>query len=283
MKTIARWAGLALLGLIALAIVAAGIIWIGSERVLAKRVQGSPERLVPATPASLPLGQHLLNTHGCLDCHGDGLRGRKFLDIPNVVTLHAPNITLIAAKANDQQLAQAIRQGIGHDGRPLYIMPSNSYSSFTDSEVRALIEAIRAQPRGGRQQPGIAPGPLGRLGLLNGKLPGMPEAIQQYRAAPAVDLGPRFAAGRHTAMTICADCHGSSLDGKEFEPGTMAPSLDMAGAYDLPDFAKLLRTGVPPDGRDLKVMDDVSRKAFRHFTDAEIAELHAYLQARAQR
>ena len=31
--------------------------------------------------------------------------------------LYAPNLTLVAAKATDEQLDQAIRQGIGHDGR----------------------------------------------------------------------------------------------------------------------------------------------------------------------
>ena len=63
----------------------------------------------------------------------------------------------------------------------------------------------------------------------------------------------------------------------------MAPDLNVAGAYDLPAFAKLMRTGLPPSGRELKMMTGVSRKAFSHLTDGEIEDLHAYLTERAKR
>ena len=46
-------------------------------------------------------------TLGCLDCHGEGLRGKKFVEIPQVVTMYAPNITRVAARATDEQLARA--------------------------------------------------------------------------------------------------------------------------------------------------------------------------------
>ena len=57
----------------------------------------------------------------------------------------------------------------------------------------------------------------------------------------------------------------------------------MAGSYDLPAFTKLMHTGLPPSGRELKMMTGVSRKAFSHFTDEEIAALHSYLVERARR
>ena len=46
-------------------------------------------------------------------------------------------------------------------------------------------------------------------------------------------------------MTICADCHGSDLSGKEAEPGLQAPDLAMVGAYDRAQFAALMKTGLP--------------------------------------
>ena len=84
-------------------------------------------------------------------------------------------------------------------------------------------------------------------------------------------------------MTVCSGCHGSTLAGKEAEPGTLAPDLSITGSYDLPAFKRLMRDGVPPSGRELKMMTGVSRKAFAHFTDTEIAALHAYLVERARR
>ena len=63
----------------------------------------------------------------------------------------------------------------------------------------------------------------------------------------------------------------------------MAPDLTIAGAYDASAFTTLMRTGVPPGGRKLKLMGQIARDDFSHMTDAEIAQVYAYLQARARR
>jgi mono/diheme cytochrome c family protein len=119
--------------------------------------------------------------------------------------------------------------------------------------------------------------------MVTGKLKTAPALVAEYAAAQPADLGAPLAAGRHIAMTVCSGCHGSTLAGKEAEPGVKAPDLRIAGAYDLPAFTRLLRTGLPPSGKELKMMTGVSRKSFSHMTDAEIAQLHAYLQERAKR
>ena len=62
-----------------------------------------------------------------------------------------------------------------------------------------------------------------------------------------------------------------------------APDLTIAGAYEPAAFKTLMRTGVPPGGRKLKMMDEIARDSLSHMTDAEIDQLYAYLQARAQR
>ena len=73
------------------------------------------------------------------------------------------------------------------------------------------------------------------------------------------------------------------MEGQEVEPGITSPDLSIAGAYDLPAFTKLLRTGVPASGRNLKMMTDTARTDLGHLNDSEIAELHSYLVARAQK
>jgi cytochrome c553 len=278
-----RWTGYVLGVVLLLIVAAAAFIWISSSRTLGARAEARPERLVPAEQASLEEGRHLLVTHACVECHGPDLRGARFLADPKVAVLDAPNLTLVAKHATDQQLAQAIRQGIGHHGEPLLIMPSESYSNFTDGEVAALIKAIRAVPAGGQPMHTRSVGPLGRIALAAGKLKTAPVLVEDYAMAQAADFGPKYAQGRHIAVTVCSGCHGSTLSGREAEPGTMAPDLTMTGGYDLPAFTRLMRTGLPPSGRELKMMTGVSRKAFRAFTDEEIAALHAYLTERAQR
>lgn len=283
MAKLLRWTGYVLGVLLLIVLAVAAFVWIVSSGKLNGRAEARPERLIPIHQANLEEGQHLLLTRACAECHGPDLRGAKFLDVPNVATIYAPNLTLVAKQASDQQLAQAIRQGIGHQGEALLVMPSESYQNFTDAEVSALIKAIRATPAGGDRTPPRNIGPLGRLGLIAGQFKMAPQLVQEYSDAQAADLGPNFAAGRHIAATVCSGCHGSTLSGKEAEPGTVAPDLTMAGGYDLPAFAKLMRTGLPPSGRELKMMTGVSRKAFSHLTDQEIEELHAYLVERAKR
>lgn len=281
MNKLLRWTGYGLAGLLGIVVIAGLAIWALSARALAQRVEPKPERLVMAG-ANVANGQHLLQSRGCIDCHGDGLKGRKFLDEGGLATLYAPNLTLVAAQASDQQLAQGIRQGVGHDGRALFVMPSTTYAAFTDQEVADVVAAIRATPRGGSPTPSMKLGPIGSLGVALGKFETQPKMMAAYLAKPAVDLGPATASGRHIAMTICADCHASNLAGKEVEPGVVAPDLAMVGSYDKAQFAKLMKTGLPPGGRNLGLMTDVSRASFSQFTDAEVTALFDYLQARAR-
>ena len=278
-----RWLGYLVGALLLLALLAAAWVWFASARAMGGTHEGVTEELAKPTPAQLADAQRQLKILGCVSCHGDGLRGKLMFDEPGVAKIHAPNLTLIAGQASDQQLARAIRQGIGVDGRPLFVMPSSQYARLEDGEVAALIAAIRFLPRGGKQTPPIAVGPLGRFGLATGKLPSQPDEVERFRNNMPADLGPQFAPGRKLAMVNCAECHGPAFGGGEPEPGLPAPDLAIVGAYDLDRFRTLMRTGVPADKRKLKLMDDVSRNDFRHFTDEEIAELHAYLAERARR
>ena len=106
------------------------------------------------------------------------------------------------------------------------------------------------------------------------------------------EAGRRRSTSAAAALT-CAECHAPDLSGGdrphadfntslgEGVPAT--PDLAIAAAYDRAAFTRLLRTGLPPSGRDLGLMSAVARDDFRHLTDKEIAALHAYLRARAER
>ncbi len=99
-------------------------------------------------------------------------------------------------------------------------------------------------------------------------------------------LGPRMAAppaddpvrvGEYLARTSCTECHGNTLEGQG-----RTPNLTVAAAYSPEDFVRLMRTGVALGGREVGLMGEVARGRFSHFTDAEIAAVHAYLRHRAQ-
>ena len=149
--------------------------------------------------------------------------------------------------------------------------------------MRLDAAAIRALPRGGKEQPKAQIGPMGRLGIALGKFSTGPELVETFRKNQIPDLGRQFAAGRHLVATNCAECHGPQLHGQEVEPGVVSPDLEIAGAYDLDQFRKMLRTGVGPGGKDLGLMGRIARNDFKYLTDQEISDIHAYLAERARR
>ena len=283
MSKVLRWAGYGFVSLVGLVLLAAAAIWLLGGQKLSAHGARTPEHLVSPTPAQLADAPRQLRILGCLNCHGEGLRGDLFFNQPHVATIYAPNLTVAAASATDQQLARAIRQGIGTDGRALAIMPSATYARLTDGEVAALIAAIRKLPKIDRPTPKRQVGILGRIGLLTGKFHTQPEVLPEFAAKMPLDAGSKFERGRHLVASNCAECHGPDLEGAEVEPGVVAPDLKIAGAYDLPAFTKLLRTGVPAGDRKLKLMGDVAKKDLSHYTDEEIAAIHAYLVERARR
>ena len=278
-----RWLGYVVGALLLLLLLAAAWLWFASNRTLNAAVTSRPERLIQPTPAAMADIERRARTLGCISCHGEGLSGKSFLDDAKVARIHATNLTQVAARASDQQIARAIRQGIGSDGRALVIMPSEAYQHLTDEETSALVAFIRRLPRTGSPSPRRSIGPLGRLGLAGGSFQTSPALAAAYRQRPAPDLGQAHAFGRYLAQTTCSGCHGSDLGGRKVSPEIIAPSLDIAGAYDLPAFTRLLREGVAPGGKHLKEMPRVAREDSRFYTDEEIAALHGYLVARAQR
>lgn len=283
MRTALRYLGWALAGLLVLALLFAAWVWFASWRVLGATYEATPETLPAVNAAQLAEGGRQARILGCHSCHGDGLQGRLMIDGQPFARVWTTNLVELAARASDQQLAQAIRQGVGHDGRALYLMPSALYSRLTEAEVAALIAHIRSLPNGGERVSGIEWGPIGRFALASGGIRAQRDLIADYRARVPFDAGPETAAGRRLVSIQCADCHAPDLTGGEPMPGVHSPGLAIAGAYSREQFRTLLRTGRPPDGRELRMMTEAAVDDLRHYTDAEIDQIYDYLQARAQR
>lgn len=284
MRKMLRWFGYGAGGIAALLLLAALYIWYASSSELSRVHAATPERLGPATAAELADAPRQARIQGCLNCHGPDLGGKVMFEAPNVARIWAPNLTEIAARASDEQLAQAIRQGIGIDGRALYVMPSAQYSRLSDGEVAALIAFLRAQPRAGGPTPSNEYGPVGRFALATGRfVPSAPELVAEFRRKVPFDAGPEHARGRRIAAVTCSECHGGDLAGHQPAPDIDAPDLLVAGAYDLDAFKALLRTGATPDGRRLGLMREVAEIDLNVLRDDEIEALHGYLVARAER
>ncbi len=84
--------------------------------------------------------------------------------------------------------------------------------------------------------------------------------------------------GEYLARTICTECHADDLRGS---PASDIPSLAIVAAYSRADFGRLMETGAPIGDRELDLMKMVSLNRFAWFTEAEVDDLHAYLQTLA--
>ena len=126
----------------AVVVVAAAAITftIGWRPFIGPRARALTARTFESTPARLARGAYLVrNVSDCMTCHsehdwtahdapipanalGAGQDMTLLKGLPGSV--HAPNITpdpeTGAGKWSDDQLARAIREGIGHDGRALF-------------------------------------------------------------------------------------------------------------------------------------------------------------------
>jgi cytochrome c553 len=283
MKRVLRWVGYVLAAIVILLLVFVAWVWFASARVLGRTHEAATEQLAAPTAALLADGERQARILGCVSCHGEGLRGRMMFDAGPFAKVWAPNLNELAGRVSDQQLAQGIRQGIGHDGRALFVMPSPMYSRLSDQEVAALIAWIRRLPRAGERTSGIEWGPIGRFALATGGVEFAPARIEEFRIRQPFDTGAQHAAGRRLAANVCSECHGADLTGGQPTPDTNAPDLSIVGAYDQAQFVRLMRTGRPPNGRDLGLMSEIARNDTSHLTDAELAQLYAYLRARADR
>lgn len=83
--------------------------------------------------------------------------------------------------------------------------------------------------------------------------------------------------GEHLAYTVgCVNCHHQTA--KEI---MNAPPLIIVKAYSLPEFRKLMKTGITRAGRDMlaesSTMGIVAKEQFSHFTDDEVKAVYTFL------
>ncbi|MDP9202092.1 MAG: c-type cytochrome [Gemmatimonadota bacterium] len=279
MKRALRWLRNGLLGIVALFLVAALVVYIVSERI-ARRTYDAPGTpvSVPGDSASIREGERLARIRGCTGCHGAQLAGEVFGDNALLGLIVSPNLTVAAREYTDPELERIIRHGIRPDGRSVVLMPSGMFSVLDDADFGRIIAYVRSVPRVPGHPREVRLGPLPRLMFALGKFE--PAAVEAHRAAALSRSFPSgsepMARGAYLARTACTECHGFDLRG-----GNQAPDLRIAAGYSRDAFTHLMRTGKALGDRELKLMSKVARSRFSHFTDSEIAALHDYLLARA--
>ena len=279
MRRLLHWIGIVAGGLIGLSIVAYGVVYGLSERILQHTYEVPAVALaVPTDQDSVQEGRRLGTVRGCFnDCHGREAEGRVMFDDPMIARIVAPNLTVAIRQYSDAQIAGIVRSGVRPDGRSLVVMPAEAFAGMTDADLGRIIAFLRSLPMVSGPGPSIAVGPLGRLGLVTGKFKTVAQLIADTVPPPEA-TSQEAELGRYLARTICAECHGTSLRG-DTNPDFTSPDLRMVASYSPEAFTRLLRTGTALGDRELGAMSRQARNNLSHLTDPEIAALYSYLHA----
>jgi mono/diheme cytochrome c family protein len=218
------------------------------------------------------------------------LGGGKLMINDGGFVLAAPNITpdgeTGAGAWSDDQLARAIREGIGHDGRALFpIMPYRNYRGLSDEDLAAVIVYIRSvDPVHNVLPKPQIPFPLSRL------IQSAPQPV--LGSVVAVD-SDRVSRGHYlTQIGSCADCHtpedkmhrptagmefagGKQIEGSPTRSANLTPDPTGISYYDEDLFVKVLRTG-HVGARPLH--PPMPWWVFRNMSDEDLKSIFTYLR-----
>lgn len=287
-----RWIGVVLGALVALLAVAAAGVYVASSVRLNKTYAIPAEQIdIPADPASIARGRHLATTIGqCVDCHGDDLAGRVFLDTPGIARISSANLTSgaggVGATFTDADWVRALRHGVGPNGKALLVMPSQGFNSLSPGDLGAVIAYVKSMPPVDRQPEQNSVQLLGRALFLAGIIDALAAERVDHGAALAPAPAPGVTAeygGYLVRVGGCADCHAASLAGGPI-PGAppdappaanITPSGEIS-AWSEADFITTMRTGENPAG--LKLNPFMPWKFIGGLSDDELKALFMYLK-----
>ena len=289
MRLFLKILGYTLLGIVVIAAVAlGGIYWASSARFHNKYDVTVRTIAIPADADAIERGKHIVKTRGCAECHGADLGGNQVIENPLIGTVHGSNITRgkgsVTTAFTDEDWIRAIRHGVAHDKRPLFLMPSAEYAHFTDDDLACTIAYAKSVPPVDRPTVPVNLRPLGRFLLVNGTMKLSADEIDHANLKPeAVKPGPTVEYGRYLAIG-CIGCHGANYSGGKIPgvPPDWPPSENLtphpAGSFSKwseNDFYTAMRTARKPDGVELS---PVMPRMVAEMTDEELKAIWLFLK-----
>lgn len=279
---ILKWTGITLVSLI---VVIAGAIYTVSEYKLHQTYDVPlADLVVPTDSASILEGGRLTRIYHCEGCHGEKMAGQKFLDVPMLATLYAPNLITALPNYSNAELDRMVRQGVHRDGRGSWMLASGMYCNMADRDMGKIVAYLRTlKPAAGPALPQNSYGPLGRTLLVAGKFTPPASLIDHAHSrenanAAAADTS-QVGRGKYIVMSVCSGCHGGPELKGDPDPHMNSPALIIATAYKPEAFRHFLHTGEGGLGKkDCGRMSLMAKGFLTKLTDNEIDDVYAFLK-----
>jgi mono/diheme cytochrome c family protein len=293
--------------LVLLLLLVAGIsLTIGWRPFIGPRARALTSRKFETTPARVERGRYLFSAANCAGCHSehdptqpgapvvsgtegggrilpDDFRGRA------VASNITPDQETGAGNWSDDQLARAIREGVGHDGRALSSrMPYRYYRRMSDEDLASVVVYLRSLPPIHRSLPKTE-----MVFPLKYLMRSVPEPIKDAVSGP--DPSDQIQRGEYLVnLGHCAACHSPrdrgrlTTAGMEFGGGTTLREWSLSAAsanitpdasgisyYDAALFIRALRTGAVGARKLSSVMPFAQ---LRNISDDDLADMFSYLR-----
>ena len=232
---------------------------------------------VAPVPNASSNGNRLAHIDGCFSCHGDQLTGHIVFTGWFGTRIVAPNLTRLARKETDAQLAAAIRYGVAPDSTGLIDMPSDEFIRSSDSDIAAIIAYLHSLS----EKPDTAGKTRwnfgGRAMLAIGLLPLEAGMVDKSARGPLQTPTSPIVLGQYLTQSHCSVCHGLDLSGDTTES---SPDLRISiNHYSLVAFEHFLKTGQGQIGHGTRTMTKVIRAQFKYLTAADVDAIYVYLKA----
>lgn len=273
---------------------------------------------IPMDVASLERGRHIFQFRGCEACHSAGgyldlsegeqtldahlnlptrdiphMEGNIYLDDPAVGQVVASNLTAgrggAAGDYTDPDWVRAIRHGLRPDGTALLFMPSTEFYFLSDKDLGAVISYIQSAPPVDNELPPSTVSWTGRVVMtLVSDITFIPAELIPHDAPRPAAPEPSITAeyGEYLSHS-CKVCHGLRMSGGLI-PGfpaswPPAPNLTFGPGSALPawteaDFINTLRTGLTPDGREVRG-EYMPWGSYKFMDDQELLAVRVYLRS----
>jgi mono/diheme cytochrome c family protein len=216
---------------------------------------------------------------------------QPYAGLPGLIV--APNLTpdpeTGAGRWTDDQLARAIREGIGHDGRALFpMMPYTRYREMSDEDLASVVVYLRSLPPVRNQ---LAPTEI--IFPVKYLIRGVPQPVTSPVPELPATLDPVKRGAHLVDLAGCADCHtpqdkGQELAGMSFAGGfpfsgpwgnvaaaNLTPDPSGISYYDEALFLQVMHTG-SVKARQLNPI--MPTKGFGSLSDDDLKAMFAYLR-----
>lgn len=255
-----------IVGLLIVVIVAAAAVaitfTIGWRPFIGPRARPLTDRKFEATPERLARGAQLFD--GCMGCHSPhdwtphdppilpGMKGAGMVmpikELPGRIV--APNLTpdpeTGSGNWTDDQIARAIREGIGHDGRALFpLMPYPHFRAFPDEDIASLVIYIRSLP--------AVHNPLPKTEINFPEkylIRSAPEPL--YAPVQPPDLSTPLKRGEYLVNLVgCMDCHTIQRQGQFVKELNYAGGMVLTGPW-----GSVAAANITPDPSGISYYDE---------------------------